>query len=212
MPNWTTNEVKFTGEKKDIAALRTLMGDDFNFNAIIPKPASLDVTDGSITDLAIMYYLGAVSGGVYNFKDSPKNIELFSRYSKNFFLPPGDNFQRTQERLKKELKEKKIEKDPNKLYELGKTYVRNKDLYGHTTWFTWCNENWGTKWDACDCEITEEDENLLVYSFSTAWTPPLPIYKAIHEKFPGLKKEICYKNEDEEDEFFFTIEPEEKDA
>ena len=28
-----------------------------------------------------------------------------------------------------------------------------KDLYGFDNWYDWCNENWDTKWNACEVDI-----------------------------------------------------------
>lgn len=39
--------------------------------------------------------------------------------------------------------------------------------HGHTNWYDWCCNVWGTKWGAYDPHIDEEGEQ---YSFSTAWS------------------------------------------
>ena len=35
-------------------------------------------------------------------------------------------------------------------FELGKKYHNNLMKYGCTTWYDWCWNNWGTKWNAYD--------------------------------------------------------------
>lgn len=45
-------------------------------------------------------------------------------------------------------------------------------------WYDWNIGNWGTKWDACDVTLTE-GEKVVNYSFSTAWSPPLPVFEAL---------------------------------
>ena len=56
--------------------------------------------------------------------------------------------------------------------------------------FEWCCNNWGTKWNACDIvmdlKTTNGKTSKLQVSFSTAWSPPLPIIKAMSKAFPTL--------------------------
>ena len=53
-------------------------------------------------------------------------------------------------------------------------------------WYDWSIENWGTKWDADDVQIVDEDENSIKYIFDTAWSPPEPICVALRTKFPAI--------------------------
>jgi len=53
-------------------------------------------------------------------------------------------------------------------------------------WYDWRITHWGTKWDAYDCDLTERDVDMLVFSCSTAWTPPEPIVLALRDRFPNL--------------------------
>ncbi len=46
------------------------------------------------------------------------------------------------------------------------------------TEYNWYNFNvreWGTKWDARDVDLLEDDETYLHYKFDTAWSPPTPV-------------------------------------
>ena len=49
-------------------------------------------------------------------------------------------------------------------------------------WYEWSCENWGTKWPACDAEITEETDTEIHYRFLTAWDAPRPIVDALRKK------------------------------
>lgn len=49
-------------------------------------------------------------------------------------------------------------------------------------WYNWNINNWGTKWNACDCSVNEiesindtlnKEYTNLNYQFDTAWDPPL---------------------------------------
>jgi hypothetical protein len=45
-------------------------------------------------------------------------------------------------------------------------------------WYDWRIENWGTKWNGFD-GIFNDDQTA--FTFSTAWSPPLPIIKKLAE-------------------------------
>jgi hypothetical protein len=60
------------------------------------------------------------------------------------------------------------------------------EKYGYADWYSWCVNNWGTKWDteAYDIpEIVEDgDEFVVSVSFDTAWSPPVPFYHYMAEQ------------------------------
>ena len=43
-------------------------------------------------------------------------------------------------------------------------------------WYEWRLDNWGTKWDVYNVHMTRMDDNTLVMSFDTAWSPPIPVF------------------------------------
>lgn len=45
-------------------------------------------------------------------------------------------------------------------------------------WFSWRVENWGTKWEGYDGRFNDDQS---VFTFDTAWSPPLPIIKKLAE-------------------------------
>jgi hypothetical protein len=58
-------------------------------------------------------------------------------------------------------------------------------------WYAWRCKNWGDKWNACDTAVAREGETIKL-SFSTAWSPPTPIFREIARRFPTLKIEGSY--------------------
>jgi hypothetical protein len=54
------------------------------------------------------------------------------------------------------------------------------EKYGASDWYSWCVNNWGTKWDISpyECEI---ENGQLVGSFDTAWSPPIEAYSKLEE-------------------------------
>ena len=59
-------------------------------------------------------------------------------------------------------------------------HASNIEKYGYTTWYEFCINEWGTKWDivAQDAEL---DEGELRISFDTAWSPPLEAYDKLRD-------------------------------
>jgi hypothetical protein len=60
----------------------------------------------------------------------------------------------------------------------------NLEAHGYTTWYDFCVNEWGTKWDVGGNDYNEPQEipNGLVMSFDSAWSPPV----AAMEKFQDL--------------------------
>jgi len=56
----------------------------------------------------------------------------------------------------------------------------------------WCRKHWGTKWGICCPELVRETSRSLFYRFETAWSPPIPIIKAMSKKFPTLRFTLKY--------------------
>ena len=53
-------------------------------------------------------------------------------------------------------------------------------------WYDWRLQNWDTKWDCYDVEVTDDDPDQLEVEFNTAWSPPEAICSAIREQYPDL--------------------------
>lgn len=63
-------------------------------------------------------------------------------------------------------------------------------------WYDWRIDNWGTKWDITEDDKgvypTDETEEYLEYTFSTAWSPPVEFIETISRDFPGLTFQLTY--------------------
>ena len=55
------------------------------------------------------------------------------------------------------------------------------DDYKPQGWYGWRLEHWGTKWDIYNATCERMDENTLVMSFDTAWSPPIFVYDKLVE-------------------------------
>ena len=62
-------------------------------------------------------------------------------------------------------------------------------------WYNFNNREWGTKWDACEVELLEEDETSLHYKFDTAWSSPTPVIEKLAQQNPNLNITLEYREE-----------------
>lgn len=55
-------------------------------------------------------------------------------------------------------------------------------------WYDWNVRNWGTKWDACNPGMNNENpaDGELMYYFDTAWSPAEGAYRQMVEQHPEL--------------------------
>lgn len=58
---------------------------------------------------------------------------------------------------------------------------------GHTDWYSWSIQHWGTKWNACHQEVLEQRPGYFELRFDTAWDMPQPIADKLFEMFPDLE-------------------------
>jgi len=62
-------------------------------------------------------------------------------------------------------------------------------------WYDWSRENWGTKWNSSDAEVTEEEENYVGFIFNTAWSAPTPIAVKLKRMFKDISFRWFYRDE-----------------
>jgi hypothetical protein len=63
--------------------------------------------------------------------------------------------------------------DPKQI-ELQKQTMNNLSVYGYATWYDFCVNEWGTKWDVDAIETIEleGDVDHVTFGFDSAWSPP----------------------------------------
>lgn len=67
---------------------------------------------------------------------------------------------------------------PEKFAQMDK---EEKDSGYRAGGYKWCNENWGTKWNACQViRLTSG------FEFLTAWSPSVPVTQKLSEQYPNL--------------------------
>jgi hypothetical protein len=171
MPNWV--DIKFTvkGTPEQLRgfmdAVATLPSEaektqiPFDFNRFIPMPESLSVESSSVAEDAYAAFYG-----------NPQDA-LASRSN------------RTKAASIEALQQALLTTHPN-ARELADRYHHNIENYGHFTWYSWCNENWGTKWNACDPSVSLKDDHVEVF-FQTAWGFPEVVMAKMVAQFPELE-------------------------
>ena len=74
--------------------------------------------------------------------------------------------------------------------EVTATTEQLMEKYGAADWYSWCVNNWGTKWDISpyDCE---SDEHNLTGSFDSPWGPPIQAYEQLQELGFSVRAYYC---------------------
>lgn len=81
---------------------------------------------------------------------------------------------------------------PDYIYR-GALSSREEDLYGpDNCWYHWSLKHWGTKWNACDSCI-DDDERM---EFLTAWNGVPALMGILSQKFPDSEFVYRYADED----------------
>lgn len=57
----------------------------------------------------------------------------------------------------------------------------NLKYFGHTDWYSWNVNKWGTKWEVCEPCVVRVSDKVLSCSFDTAWSPPVAFYEKMAE-------------------------------
>ena len=181
MPNWVQNNITFSGEEAEIKKMLEVIKADeigfgsIDFNKIIPMPESLKIESGS---------------------HSNKGIDMVKTYLENMsekLKSQDDTYEEIFENLRKH-GEDLTDEEEKKIWDIGVTAVENLYKYDAPTWYEWCNKNWGTKWNACNC--ANVNENTKTISFQTAWSTPFPVMIKLSENFPLISIRTEYADED----------------
>lgn len=195
MPNWCNNELAIRGKSADVdECLAAIRGEPekpmsaheaadegsgpeippIDFNKIIPRAASLNITSGGCVSDAYAAWHGT---------DAAVQGILERSWVKDAGVT---NREQLQGYLLRRTPDCKVECD---------AYAENLKSYGHGDWYGWSIANWGTKWNACDGSVLRDNKKRrrsVALSFSTAWSPPVPVITALIEKFPKLQFKLKY--------------------
>lgn len=175
MPNWCSNDLYIYGKGRqeivEAIAGVSCEGKPFliDFEKIIPTPEIMKDTNKGSQELNARILLGWDDGST---------------------MLGWDWVQQAGIKDVEDLKAYLLKKDPW-LATLAKNMKRAQEETGFSNWYDWRVENWGTKWNA-DGGTREEQRTRILLTFSTAWSPPTPIVKALSEKYPKNKFSLRY--------------------
>jgi len=83
--------------------------------------------------------------------------------------------------------------DSDKARNIKESYSQELiEKYGANNWYDWATSNWGTKWNACETILN--DDNF--FSFQTAWSFPEPLIKKLSSLFPTISFHCEFADED----------------
>lgn len=200
MPNHITNILRVTGYEherapadlidKVIAAVKGEGPDGaaFDFNRLIPMPPDLNIVSGGATSDALALLSDAKAKEMLDWpwvtKEGVTTIEalrelLRKRFSQTAF---ARGFHDHHDKF-------------GTLDALAKRVKSNLEKYGATTWYEWCCDHWGTKWNAYDVTVGKTDDNEVTFHFQTAWSPPMPVLDALAKKFPKAHIRLIWCDE-----------------
>lgn len=185
MPNYCENELKVRGTKEEaLTFVKKAKGEKgaFSFSSLYPAPKSLfDVTAGSRENFYEIMYTKIPEALLKHMRND--GIEMPSREDALAYQAKLWNV------------------DPKKAMEIANKLKHNIDCHGHLTWYTWCIENWGTKWDVENMSqlLSSKDITLrgkktwsLLYLFGSAWSPPKDAILHISKDFSELEFTLSF--------------------
>lgn len=82
--------------------------------------------------------------------------------------------------------------DPVKQAEADRVRAEALSATGYQSWYDFCTNRWGTKWDVGDEHSIEVDQDGLGFSapFDSAWAPPMGVVEALVEQ--GFEVTLYY--------------------
>ncbi|MBV7268393.1 hypothetical protein [Winogradskyella luteola] len=200
MPNHIQNRLRVIGSKSEIKkVLDSLKAKDddnneieIDFNKIIPMPKGLDVHAHSGIKMWVEICTGQLDFNCL-FKPLDKSpSELFKERNYSA-LSTRMAASTAMDHLtaKREGNVKDLSDDE---FEIFVQCLRNVRNHGDTSWFEWSKKNWGTKWNAYGLNDERNTEDTIY--FQTAWNGVPNLILLLSKKFPDVKFDYKYADED----------------
>ncbi len=161
MPNICTNEITLRGSEADIHKIKKLVKTEdraFSLDKIVPMPKCL------------------------GFGNVPMDEEIVA----NAKAWAKKNKKRLNKTAKAVFQDFPNVREPEELDSRAERFFRAISETGYLSWYPWRIKHWSTKWDTWDSKIVEEGEGEIIYTFDTAWAPPLFALVALSKQFPEV--------------------------
>ena len=182
MPNHVTNIIRVKNRIEEFKEKFIKLNEDgneyFDFNEVVPISSDLDIRSGS---------------GSY-LEDEKETLELRE------LLCRTECQNLTQSEFVNLIKDK-VKKNNTPIGYLSyhdnlDTFIKgyyNIKTYGYRDWYNANIDKWGTKWNAYNCAVTENNDDLVII-FDTAWSTPEPIIQELCKQ--GFNFTCIYADED----------------
>lgn len=169
MPNWVFNSLKITGKQEDLQKFMDKASKPYMTYYKGVRTKNEDGTWNYDAE-AIDEKLHEAPISFMNFV-SPENVDRY--FAQSDYKPEGYDKMSTEERMALAMK------------------------FSSDGWYDWNIREWGTKWDACNPEITSDDPSTgsIGYYFDTAWSPAEGAYRQMVEQHPELHFEFHCEEE-----------------
>jgi Ferredoxin-like domain in Api92-like protein len=171
-----------TGPMEAVEACRIahFAGGSFDFNSVIPMPPELDLEESSAvtTGYDALYGDWTEPAQYWTWKESAASLGYpFPLASREQLLACIRSL------------------DCADMYLVpAHQYKQNLEKYGHGTWYGWCKEHWGTKWNAEDASVAASPDRLVI-RFTTPNSFPKPVAVALSKKWEELEVQVLYVDE-----------------
>lgn len=187
LPNHITNQITFGTEPAALKAFQKMLRDvqmegqplgSFDFNKLLPMPKELNIESSSRT-----------AQGLELVREYQNTLDSLRR--RKPFLSPVYYAEILQKH--EELHRKKRQDNPE-IWALGEKAYSNLQRFGSSTWYEWCQQNWGTKWNAYQpCPLRENSDTMVFY---TAWNSIPRLIEILSERYP--EQTVSYRWADED--------------
>lgn len=209
MPNWVYNQIEFQNREdtKKVAKYIRSKDRDFDFNNVIKMPDILVETSASSITILAMAYCIMGDRETDNFEQWRKQLDLFldenvpnvaiqflDDETKNItnriinkvepIVTTGDikELIYNHERLMEKRNDiNKTSFSPNAFKTQGVTAWKAILTTGFRDWYGWSINNWDTKWNAVDSEISITN---CTVTWRTAWNPSESVVKQLAKDIP----------------------------
>lgn len=209
MPNWVYNQIELQNREdtEKVAKYIRSKDQDFDFNNVIKMPEILAKTSASSITILAMAYCVMGDRETDNFEQWRKQLDLFldenvpnvaiqflDDETKNItgtnlnkiepIITTGDikELIYNHERLMKKRNDiNKTSFSPNAFKAQGVTAWKAILTTGFRDWYGWSINNWDTKWNAVDSEISITN---CTVTWRTAWNPSESVIKQLAKDVP----------------------------
>ena len=186
MPNWVEHRLAITGNQDSLDKLKELMA----------KPYTTFSQDWKTNEVS-----QGESKGVFQLWNIVSPTDLAS-----YFGFKSDELHAEEVRKRAEAEDNSIEEDietvittikevlaePFDVQEMVREFQESLEV--GQDWYHWNIREWGTKWEISNASY-ESSPNRLVYSFCSAWSPPVSAIGRLAEMFPDLVFTVRFLDE-----------------